>query len=1032
MKNTSKTAFEKSKKSKRFSYKIAVPMVFLVLLQLFTLITVLTVGGEFSYIKNYAYSNLIEKTTNRKNYVENMFNQKTSLVCETASEINNITFEVLKEKNMTIQDIDKEKELSQQILSDSFESLVYLLRRNMVNDAFIILDTGSLYSTGSVQKKAGLYIRDIDTSDNNIASNQDLFMEMGSSEIAHKFGIALDYEWSLHMNINNDNADNFDFFFDTIDTARNYNDFSLYALGKWTGFSKISKSAQPSMKYTVPLIADDGTVYGVLGIGLMEKIILENMPANDFLSQSACYVIGFDKENNGEYSIIMHSGPAYRKLIDDNETSLNKKDKIRNDIYKFKQTSALSAIGSIQEMNIYNSSSPHKNQKWALISIAEQSEILNIYSSLVKFFVISSIISLGLSLACAFIINRRITNPVTKMIDTLNSQNVSESEFNKEYDKILCFNSSGIDEIDKLGEAIKMLQINVMEQSSRVSKIISMVDIGIGVFMCDCSSESVFVGASLIKLFRVENMKQEDKVISFQDFQKLVVMIDRENKVCSNQIFRKDTFSVTEESVTIEIFYADNSTKTARWFKFSLIRDKLNVLGFVQDITKIVIEKKKIEYERDYDITTGLLNRRAYYNKIDEMFTNPNALKISAFIMIDLDNLKYVNDTYGHDFGDDYIKTAANVLKTFRDYGGVVARMSGDEFNIFLSGFDSKDEIRKIIETVRERLSESYCILGDGTHYKIRASGGISWYPDDSLSYELLIKYADFAMYTIKHSTKGSIAEFDVASYSKDSILITGIEEMNRIIDEQSIKYTFQSIVSAKTGNIFGYEALMRPQSEVFKSPLEFIRIARTGAKLYEIEMLTWKLSLKNYRMQVEKGNISADAKIFINSLSNCLMTSKDIEVLESENKDYLKNIVLEVLESDKVNDEYFKEKQKVISRWGAMVALDDFGSGYNSECALITMTPNLIKIDRSIISGCDRDISRTSIISNLVQVARTKNILVLAEGVETYNEMRTVIECGVDFLQGYYLSRPVFEPLPLEERITNEIITINKQKYKK
>ena len=251
---------------------------------------------------------------------------------------------------------------------------------------------------------------------------------------------------------------------------------------------------------------------------------------------------------------------------------------------------------------------------------------------------------------------------------------------------------------------------------------------------------------------------------------------------------------------------------------------------------------------------------------------------------------------------------------------------------------------------------------------------------------------------------------------------------MNRIIDEQSIKYSFQSIVSAKTGEIYGYEALMRPQSAVLKSPLEFIRIARTGAKLYEIERLTWVLSLKNYREQIEKGNISPDKKIFINSLSNCLMKKEDISVLESENGQYLKNIVLEVLESDKTNDEYIKEKQKIVARWGAKIALDDFGSGYNSEYALITINPNLIKIDRSIISGCDRDISRTSIITNLVQIAKTKNIMVLAEGVETYNEMRTVIECGVDLLQGYYLTRPLFEPIPIDEKIVGEIRDINKK----
>ncbi|MGN0583860.1 MAG: EAL domain-containing protein, partial [Ruminococcus sp.] len=242
----------------------------------------------------------------------------------------------------------------------------------------------------------------------------------------------------------------------------------------------------------------------------------------------------------------------------------------------------------------------------------------------------------------------------------------------------------------------------------------------------------------------------------------------------------------------------------------------------------------------------------------------------------------------------------------------------------------------------------------------------------------------------------------------------------------ESIKYAFQSIISAKTGDIFGYEALMRPQSDVFKSPLEFIRIAKTGSKLYEIERLTWTLSLRYFRRFINNGTIPPDTKIFVNSLSNCIMNKDDIVLFENENKDILSNIVLEILESEKANDDYVKAKHEYIKKWNAMTALDDFGSGYNSEYALITLNPNIIKIDRSIISNCDKDINKANIISKLVQIASVKNVLVLAEGVETYDEMKTVIECGVDLLQGYYFSRPSFEPEPYNQKIAQEIKDIN------
>ena len=1020
MKHNSDSVFHSeknyTKKSSPFFVKLMLPMTMLTVFQLMAFVLVFFLGGEFSYIKKYAYNIFTEKTENRKSYVENMLNQKTSLVYETAGEVNEIVAGILADENKSYEDISKDKELNKKIISDTAESLIYLLRRDMVNDAFIILDTGELYFREEKHELAGIYIRDIDETGNKTASNQDLLMQMGSSDIANELGIVLDFEWSSRIDISDNSDGDFDFYINTVENARKYPEIAAYNLGYWSGFSKISNSAAKSMKYTFPLISDDGTVYGVIGVGLMEKTILKNMPANDFLSEKACYIIGADFNGDNHYSVLTHSGPVFERLVDEN-TIISTDVKIEREIYDFNSDSSMETIGNIQEMNIYNSGSPYKHQKWALISIAEKASILNIYTKLIQILILSGLMSMFFSVVCAIFINRRMTAPVTRIIHTLNENNKSNN--------IIQFESSNINEIDQLANAIIVLQINVKEYSSRVSKIISMADMGIGVFMYDCNAGTVFVGESLIKLFGFRNLIPEDTVISFEEFKSYIGDVDKENIVCSNSIFQ---LSNSNESLNTSVELLDHNpkTKTSRWFKFTLTRGNNNVIGLVQDVTKSVIEKKKIEYERDYDITTGLLNRRAYYNKIDEMFSEPEKLKTAAFVMWDLDNLKYVNDTYGHDFGDDYIKTAANIFKLFRDYNGVVARMSGDEFNIFLSGFDTKEQIWEIITEIREKLMNSYCILADGTHYKIRASGGVSWYPDDSKSYELLIKYADFAMYTIKHSTKGYIAEFDLSSYSKDSILITGVEEMNRIIDERSIKYAFHSIVNAKTGEIYGFEALMRPQSDVLKSPLEFIRIARTGAKLYEIERLTWLLGIESFKEQIRTGNIPENSKLFINSLSNCIITEVDIELIEKEYKDILPNVVMEILESEKSNSEYTMFKQQLIAKWGGKIALDDFGSGYNNEYALITFNPNIIKIDRSIISGCDSDISRRSIVSNLIQLANTKGITVLAEGVETYSEMKTVIECGVDLLQGYYLNRPLFEPQPISPEIVKQIREIN------
>lgn len=1006
---------ERKRRSSSFSTKLFVPMIILSALQLAALYGALYISGEFDSVRQYAYDMLIEKTENRKNYIESMFLKNTPEVYQADTEITYITEKILKENNKTIDELSTDKQLNRDILSEATQRLIYLLRISGANDAFIILDTGDLYKRDGMENKAGVYIRDMDSSSNSTTGNNDLLMEAGNSDAANIYNIALDYEWTAQIDVGICGEENeLDFYHKTIETAEANKNINLNELGYWSGFSKISGSALPSIKYTLPLISDDGTVYGVMGIGFLEKNVLRNMPSNDTFSESSCYVVGADFEGNDDYSVLVSYGPLFSRLVENPDTiHMNGTDK--SEIYSIGEKSDKKSIGNIQLMNLYSSESPYSREQWALISIADKTKTLSVYTRLLKMLGMSSAVSILLVILAALMIDKIVTNPVKKI--------VRELEKEHEANEIIRFSSSGISEVDTLTEAIEELQVNVREQASRVSKVISMANMGIGVFMCDLDTLNVYVGESLIKLLELRGLRIEDISISFATFQGYISDFDPENRVCGSSIFHHESEVLNEE---IEIRYNDLEKNITKWYVFMMKRDGNNILGLVQDITSSILEKKKIEYERDYDLTTGLLNRRAYYSKIGELFNHREKLGISAFIMVDLDNLKYVNDTYGHDFGDDYIKTAANVLKGFRDFGGVVARMSGDEFNVFLYGFSSKDEIREKIKIIRSRLLKSYCILADGTHYKIRASAGVSWYPDNSDSYEMLIKYADFAMYTVKHSTKGNIAEFDVNSYSKDSILVTGVEEMNSIIDEQRIKYAFQTIISARDGTVYGYEALMRPQSETLRSPMELIRIARTGAKLNDIERITWTLALKSFRKQRILGNIPENAKVFINSLSNCTLQREDIEIIESENADILDCVVLEILESEIANVEYTHNKKNRMTKWKAMTALDDFGSGYNSEHALITLDPDLIKIDRTIISGCDSDMSRKNIILNLVRISKAKNILVLAEGVETHGELKTVIECGVDLLQGYYFARPVFEPQPVDSEKTAEIIKLN------
>ena len=998
---------QKGKRKAKMRTRMLIPLLLVVIFQLLTFSAVLIFGGEFRDLKEYFYNTLVEKTENRSTYIRNELQEKPVIVQGYARQINSTVDEILKERGASIADLQTDKELDYSIIESSVDIVSNLLRRAMTNDAYLILETGDLYaSEGNDTAKAALYLHvDPDSS----PGDGDLLMDLGFTSISQSSDLTKHSGWSQYFIPDPEDTESFDFYYKPLRTAQENSDLTQNDLGYWSRFSKASPASTPSMKYSLPLIAQDGTVYGVLGIGLTENTVLSNIPAYDFLSETACYVLGY-RDSSTNYDILIHSGFSYDTLLGNADT-LHIRSKEEDGIYSFDTVTGVDLVGSVQYMEMYDRNSPYEGEQWALFSVADRSSVLRPLLLLQRMLVISAMLSLIVAAIVAVLSCSGIIKPISNASKLMKTK--------RKYNEVIRFKPSNIYEIDEMTDAITQLQINVKDFSSQVSKMIRIADVGMGTFMYDLADDSVFVGQGLIKVLKLELPQGEDIVVSRQEFLDSIrnpevrVPIVAGLEMAESEM--REDFS--------KIYQINRLSGGTLWIRLGYTYSPNTTIGIVQDITDTMIEKNRIEYERDYDNLTGLLARQAYYRRIEELFHDRSELNVTAFVMLDLDNLKYVNDTYGHDFGDDYIKTAATVLKKFQDYGGIVSRISGDEFNICLPGFSSKDEAREIINHVHAELLRGSCLLADGTHFKISASMGISWYPDDSDSYELLMKYADFAMYTIKHSTKGAAAEFDIRSYSTNATHLASVEEMQRIFEECSVRYAFQSIICAKTGEIYGYEALMRVQSEIFQSPLELLRTAKTGAKLHEVERLTLTKSLADFQAQIDAGRIEKTSHIFINSIASTRLDPEVLTALEETYSHLLHQIVIEILENESSDENFTTHKEEILKqRWSGQLALDAFGTGYNSEYALLSLQPDIIKIDRSIVSGCDKDASRRMLIDNLVKLARTKKILVAAVGVETEEEMKTVISCGVDFLQGYYFAHPLFEPEPIAPEITDKI----------
>ena len=414
---------------------------------------------------------------------------------------------------------------------------------------------------------------------------------------------------------------------------------------------------------------------------------------------------------------------------------------------------------------------------------------------------------------------------------------------------------------------------------------------------------------------------------------------------------------------------------------------------------------------------------------MNSLFENEiNKIKIAALLMLDLDNLKYINDNYGHEIGDNYISKAAETFVNSTPENTIISRISGDEFFVFFYGYDDENVIKQLINKLKEAISKAFIPLADNSNFHVNASGGIAWYPRDSESFEKLQHYADYAMYKIKRTSKGNLTEFNLNDYIADSFLSESKEELNTIIEDRAIQFYFQPIISSKDGTIYAYESLMRSFMPSLKNPLDILKIAKEEGRLAEIEELTWSSSLETFANHLRNERINKDCKIFINSISNQILSTKKIDELEKEYSKYLKNVVLEVTEVEYIDENYHQQKAELMKKWQAELALDDYGSGYNSDRILLLISPKFIKIDMDIIRNIDSDPDKCKIVENIVNYAHERDMKLIAEGIETIDELKQVIKLKVDYLQGFLLAKPQYLPPRIQEDVIKLIQLLNEK----
>lgn len=429
------------------------------------------------------------------------------------------------------------------------------------------------------------------------------------------------------------------------------------------------------------------------------------------------------------------------------------------------------------------------------------------------------------------------------------------------------------------------------------------------------------------------------------------------------------------------------------------------------DISDIKKSEEKIKYQAYHDSLTGLANRTLFYDRFHTALLQAKSKKYTlAILFIDLDDFKQVNDTLGHSAGDQFIKSAANFIRSSVSEIDTVARLSGDEFIILLNDIENEGKVEQIANTILKNLKRTNTM--QEYDFQIGASIGISLYPRDGEDIESLIKHADLAMYQAKENGKNAYQFFTYqmkeVAYRKFYIE----KELKKSITQDELSLVFQPIVSINENKIVSMESLLRWENGNLGkvSPSEFIPIAENSDTI--VELGEWVLiracletnSLHKKGLEELLVSINVSAKQF----SNKNFIPKVEEILERTlippkflNFEVTESIVM-------TNIEQAIQTMKSLNTTGVTFSIDDFGTGYSSLSYLKKFPISKLKIDRSFITDLTKDKEDRQIIKATINLGHNLGLKIVSEGVETKEQLDFLINEGCDEIQGYYFSPPL------------------------
>lgn len=463
------------------------------------------------------------------------------------------------------------------------------------------------------------------------------------------------------------------------------------------------------------------------------------------------------------------------------------------------------------------------------------------------------------------------------------------------------------------------------------------------------------------------------------------------------------------------VWRSRSGEEIATWQVIMTHKDANGAFEYWTTVARDIRERKMMEdrlsFQATHDALTGMPNRLLMRDRLQQAIANAKReRKLMAVVFLDLDNFKRINDTLGHAHGDQVLLEVASRLRDVLRHSDTLARQGGDEFIALLPGLSSANDVVGIVEKMVQVLGR--VIVVDGREIYVTASLGVSVYPFDHDNGDELLRKADVAMYRAKEQGRNGYQFYTPDMDERFNLDLQMEVDLRHGINNEELFLQYQPKVSLRSGQVTGFEALVRwrhPQRGIV-SPGEFIPIAERSMLIAHLGEWVIREACRQIRVWRDAGetvvpvavNVSAQQFEYMD-VARLIRTALTETALEGE------LLELEITEGVLMRDPLATTRVLTqIKGLGVNIAVDDFGTGYSSLGYLKQFPVDVLKIDRSFVDEVSTNADDAAIVRAIVSMAHNLDIQVVAEGVETAEQLAFLRECECDFVQGYFFSRPV------------------------